>query len=245
MSLATDYRHQETHVPQAVRAAAQKFGHAVVIGSGIAGLTAARVLTDFFRQVTVIDRDLLPDPVEFRRGVLQTRHAHRLMPRGQMILEEQFPGLIEELRGRGAVPIEAGKELVVDYDGTWRTARARQNRVSLSSSRPLLESTLYQRLVTLPGVQMMHGYTVARLQTDAFGERVTGVWLQCRRCDAQDVAVTADLVVDASGRNSKAPQWLQDLGYTPPEEWSVDSFVGYATRCYQRPEDTGERIYPN
>lgn len=240
MTLATSYRPQESRVRQPARSAGKKFGHAVVIGSGIAGLTAARVLTDTFRKVTVIDRDLLPDPIEFRRGVPQTRHAHRLMPRGQMILEQQFPGLLDELLGLGAVPIEAGKELVVTYDGTWRTARVRENPVSLSSSRPLLESTLYRRLATLSGVQMMHGYTAARLQTDAAGERVTGVWLQCSRCDAREVEVTADLVVDASGRNSKAPQWLQDLGYTPPEEWSVDSLVGYATRCYERPAGADE-----
>ena len=240
MSLATDYRPQESRARHLARFAEKKFDHAVVIGSGIAGLTAARVLTDYFRQVTVVDRDGLPDPVDFRHGVPQTRHAHRLMPRGQMILEQQFPRLVEELLGLGAVPVEASKELVVDYDGTSRTARARENWISLSASRPLLESTLYGRLAAVRGVEMLHGYTVARLQTDASGERVTGVWLQCRRCDTREVEVTANLVVDASGRNSKAPQWLQDLGYTPPEEWSVDSFVGYATRCYERPDDADE-----
>ena len=80
------------------------FGHAVVIGSSFAGLTAARVLSDYFNQVTIIDRDGSLDPIEFRRGAPQTRHAHRLPPRGQMILEQQFPGLVDELRyhdGRG------------------------------------------------------------------------------------------------------------------------------------------------
>lgn len=215
----------------------KKFGHALVIGSGMAGLMAARVLTDYFRQVTVVDRDASPGPVGFRRGVPQSRHAHRLLPRGQMILEQQFPGLVDELLGLGAVPIETGKEFVVDYDGTWQMARPRPNWTSLSASRPLLESTLYRRIAAVPGVQMMHGYEVARLQTDKWNQRVTGVWLQCRRCSSQEVVVTADLVIDASGRNSKAPQWLENLGYTPPEEWSVDSFVGYATRCYERPDD--------
>lgn len=217
-----------------VLASHKKFGHAVVIGSGIAGLTAARVLANYFRQVTVVDRDTSPDPVDFRRGVPQTRHAHRLLPRGQMILERLFPRLVEELLERGAVPLEADKELAVDYEGTWQTGPARPNWFSLSCSRPLLESTLYQRLAATPGVQMMQGYEGARLQTDSRNERVIGVWLLCRRCQSHEVEVTADLVIDASGRNSKAPHWLESLGYTPPEEWSVDSFVGYATRCYDR-----------
>jgi flavin-dependent dehydrogenase len=214
----------------------KKFGHAAVIGSGMAGLTAARVLADYFSQVTVIDRDSSPDPVDFRRGAPQTRHAHRLLRRGQMILEQQFPGLVDELLERGAVAIDASKEFAIGYEGTWQAAHPRPDVVSLSCSRPLLESTLYRRLAALPGVQLMQGYEVAGLQTDDQNERVTGVWLQCRRCQSHEIALSADLVVDASGRNSKAPEWLEELGYTPPAEWSVDSFVGYATRIYQKPD---------
>ena len=67
------------------------FGHAVVIGSSIAGLTMARVLTDHFARVTIIERDRLSDTPEFRRSVPRLRHAHTLPLRGQMILEQEFP----------------------------------------------------------------------------------------------------------------------------------------------------------
>jgi 2-polyprenyl-6-methoxyphenol hydroxylase-like FAD-dependent oxidoreductase len=88
------------------------FGHAVVIGSSIAGLTAARVLTDHFAQMTIIERDHVPDTPEFRSGVPQARHAHILLPRGQAILEQHFPGLGDELVANGATVIDRGEDIV-------------------------------------------------------------------------------------------------------------------------------------
>ena len=213
-----------------------RFGRAVVIGSSIAGLTAARVLVDYFDQVTIIERDSPPDSVEFRRGVPQTRHAHRLLPRGQAILEEQFPGLVDELLAHGAVAVDASADITVDYEGQWRPARARPNWHSLSASRALLESTIYRRLAAFSSVHFMQGYEVTGLQVDDRHERVTGIRLQCNRCQSE-IELPADLVVDVSGRNSKAPEWLESLGFTPPEEWSIDSLVGYSTRIYERPAD--------
>ena len=224
----------------------KKFGHAVVIGNSIAGLTAARVLTDHFARVTIVDRDISPHPAEFRSGVPQTRHAHRLLPRGQIILEQQFPGLVGELLAHGAVAVDAGKDISFDYEGGWRTVHSRPNWVSLSCSRPLLESTIYRRLAAFPNIHIKQGYEAIGLQVDEKNERVTGLRLQCRRCQSADIELPADLVVDASGRNSKAPQWLASLGYTPPEEWLVNSFAGYATRIYQRPDhfhDSWQTLY--
>jgi flavin-dependent dehydrogenase len=94
-------------------------------------------------------------------------------------------------------------------------------------------------VAALPGVEIQQGYEATGVRVDAARERVTGVRLRCRRCPADTSELAADLVVDASGQNSKAPQWLESLGYTPPEEWSVDSFVGYATRIYELPADVG------
>jgi 2-polyprenyl-6-methoxyphenol hydroxylase-like FAD-dependent oxidoreductase len=217
-----------------------RFDHAVVIGSSISGLLAARVLSDYFDRVTMIDRDGPPDPLEFRRGAPQTRHAHRLLPHGQTILEQLFPGLVDELQAQGAVPVDNSQEITIDYQGHWHTARPRPNPVSLSCSRVLLDSTIYQRLAALPNVHILQGYEVIGLQVDDLHERVTGIRLQCRRCRSGEIELAADLVIDTSGRNSKAPQWLESLGYMPPEEWSVDSFVGYATRIYERPADFDE-----
>ncbi len=78
---------------------------AVVLGASMGGLLAARVLVDFFRTVTVVERDVLPDDSANRRGVPQGRHAHVLLPRGAQTLDELdelFPGFLDGLVVDGA-----------------------------------------------------------------------------------------------------------------------------------------------
>jgi 2-polyprenyl-6-methoxyphenol hydroxylase-like FAD-dependent oxidoreductase len=215
-------------------ATARPYDHAVVIGSGIAGLTAVRVLSDYFNQVTIIERDMLEAPHEFRQGVPQGRHTHTLMPRGQAILEQLFPGLLDEMLADGAVAIDAQTDIAHFKDGRWQTSQHRST--SIASSRPLLECIIRRRVMTLPNVSLITGCNVVGLQTDASGKRVTGLTLRPRRgaiCTENELA--ADLVVDTSGRASKAPQWLADLGFTPPEEWRINPFVAYTSCLYERP----------
>jgi len=101
----------------------------------------------------------------------------------------------------------------------------------------MLESAIFQRIAVHPAIQVMAGYQVAGLATDEQHQRVTGVRLIDRqKPNSQAFLHNADVVVDASGRNSQAPQWLSSLGIPPPEEWIINSFVGYTTRMYQRPD---------
>jgi 2-polyprenyl-6-methoxyphenol hydroxylase-like FAD-dependent oxidoreductase len=212
------------------------FGHAVVIGSSIAGLTIARVLTDHFARVTIIERDRLPDTPDFRRSVPQARHAHTLPLRGQMILEQQFPGLTAELVANGAISINGGSEMAFFIAGGWHEVSHPSAVVYMTSSRPLLETTIYRRLAKNPRVHIIQEHEVVGLQVDERGERVTGVRLRDRHAaHADETELLADLVVDASGRDSRAPQWLESLGYPTPQEETVNAFAGYATRIYQRP----------
>src|SRR5579859_6309110 len=80
--------------------------HAVVIGASMGGLLAARALADHYREVTVIERDVLPYADEPRKGVPQGRHTHGLLARGREVLETLFPGFTQELLARGAVPCD-------------------------------------------------------------------------------------------------------------------------------------------
>src|SRR5437660_8847114 len=64
---------------------------AVVCGASMAGLLAARVLSDFYETVTLVERDRLPDGAEQRRGVPQGRHFHALLSTGSKALGELFP----------------------------------------------------------------------------------------------------------------------------------------------------------
>ncbi|MGW8249521.1 MAG: FAD-dependent oxidoreductase [Anaerolineales bacterium] len=225
----------------------QDYGRAVVIGNGIAGLTAAQVLTSYFEMVTLVDRDEQSGSSDFRSGVPQARHAHTLLPMGRVILEKLFPGLIDELLSEGAILIDNQREIAFYNEGNWQTPRGGKDSKTISSSRPVLEAAIYRRVVGDPKVNTLHGYQVTGLATDDEREYVTGVYVHNRsQPSEEDAYLAADLVVDASGRNSQAPQWLADLGYTPPEEWKVNSFAGYSTRVYKKPagfDESWKKLY--
>jgi 2-polyprenyl-6-methoxyphenol hydroxylase-like FAD-dependent oxidoreductase len=211
-------------------------GHAVVIGDSIAGLLTARVLTNHFAQVTIIERDVLPQTPDFRKGAPHARHAHGLLVRGQQIMETYFPGLGEELHAQGGVPVNMGTDLAL-YIGGVPVSRFDSDLVAMGCSRPLLEYTIQQRLRQLGRVRFVEGYDVTGICTDAERTRATGIRMQQRGSDAAEETVAADLIVDASGRGSRLPEWLNALGFTPPVETVVDANAGYATRIYRRPKD--------
>ena len=149
--------------PNSAHKQAPAFGHAVVIGSSIAGLTIARVLSDHFARVTLIERDRLPDAPDFRRGVPQSHHAHSLPVRGQMILEQQFPGLLADLIAGGAQPINGGSEMAYFIAGKWHEVKHHSALVSMTCSRPLLDTTIYHRLLALPNVEVVQEQEVDRV----------------------------------------------------------------------------------
>lgn len=216
----------------------QAHTHAIVIGGSIAGLTSARVLADHFDLVTVIERDQIPDTPAFRKGVPQGRHPHALLLRGQLILEQLFPGLTQELIDAGAVTVNMGADAKWSVVDQLRISY--QSEIDITScSRPLLEGTIYRHMLAHPKVHFIQQSQVIGLETDASGTFVTGVRLRQlngdHRLDTSTRTIAADLVVDASGRDSDAPQWLEALGFTLPQETVISSDAGYATRIYRRP----------
>ncbi len=216
-------------------------GQAVVVGGGIAGLMAAQVLSNHFEQVSIVDRDHLSEKPEARHGVPQARHPHTLMLRGQEILERHFPGLSDELIAQGALPIDASREVAFYVAGDWHTPTRHADTMALAMSRPLLETTIYRRVAVNPRIQIRHAHEVLSISTDVRREHVTGLVVRDRDgSPSAQTWLTADVVVDASGRQSLAPQWLQNLGYVAPAELTINAFVGYATRLYQKPADFAE-----
>lgn len=203
--------------------------HAVVLGASMAGLLAARVLTEAYRTVTVIDRDTLPEIGAHRRGVPQGRHQHGLHPRGGAVLEELFPGLTAHAVAAGA----SSGDVLGRCRWLLSGHRLRQADIgvpALVASRPLLEGQVRARVQALPGVTFLERTGVVGVTTTA-GRRVTGVQV----CDSEGdlVQVPAELVVDATGRGSRTPVWLAELGYQPPAEDRIDIGLGYATRTYR------------
>lgn len=209
--------------------------HAIVIGGSIAGMCAARTLLNHFDRVTLIERDEFPATPEFRKGVPQARHPHLLLVRGQREMERLFPGLDAELAARGAPLVDwtADAKLHGVHRQGWGPHHP-SGLFTRTCSRTLLEWTIRRHLLADQRVQALVRHEVIGLTTDASG-RVTGVQLRQRGEATGPAQLSADLVVDASGRSSHAPQWLNALGYPAPEETIVNGFLGYASRWYRRP----------
>ncbi|MGH3885635.1 MAG: FAD-dependent oxidoreductase [Pseudonocardiaceae bacterium] len=215
-------------------------GHAVVVGASMAGLLAARVLTNHFDQVTLVERDALTDSVAVRKGVPQGRMLHALMPRGLGIVERMFPGYGHELKTAGAVPVGIPTDSLILTAAGWLPRQATGVPL-LSASRPLFEWAVRRRLRELPGVTILDRHDVTSLLTSRDGRQVTGVTLRSHNGPNVDPdggyqQLDADLVVDASGRGSRAPTWLSDGGYGTPAKTHVDSNIAYASRIYRIPD---------
>jgi 2-polyprenyl-6-methoxyphenol hydroxylase-like FAD-dependent oxidoreductase len=206
-------------------------GHAVVLGGSVAGLLAARALSETFDRVTVIDRDRL-NAAGPRKGVPQGLHAHFLLARGREVLEELFPELTADLAGAGGIRMDPHDDLAW-FNGPQPMIGGRSDLMALGLSRPALEDYVRARVDQLSNVDLLGGYEAVRLLANADRRAVIGVRvIATDGADERDLA--ADLVVDATGRSNRGPTWLAQLGYEPAREEVVDADVVYATRVYRR-----------
>ena len=213
--------------------------HAIVIGGSITGLLAGRVLSDYFQQVTIIERDHYPTQPAPRDGVPQSRFLHVLLQRGQTILEELFPDLSAELMAQGAPLLKDNQD--VEFYSRYGAAKKDNSPIQiLSATRGLLDWTIRQRLMQRSNITFLEHAQVVGLVASPDRRGLAGVSVRQHNDGRSGVkisarALLADLVVDASGKTSRTPQWLQQLGYDTPAETLIDAKIGYAHRVYQRP----------
>jgi 2-polyprenyl-6-methoxyphenol hydroxylase-like FAD-dependent oxidoreductase len=200
--------------------------HAIVLGAGMGGLLAARVLADSYDRVTVVERDQLAQTPRSRRGVPQGRHVHGLLPGGAHVIEELFPGLLEELVDWGGTKLEDYARFRFLPDGVHRLSPEMDVEPLYQPSRPFLETGVLARLRELANVEILDGCDVLGLATE--GARVCGVRVVHREAPQEELA--ADLVVDATGRGARTPMWLTELGYDRPAEDQVVIDVRYTSR---------------
>lgn len=212
-------------------------GHAVVVGGGIAGLLAARVLSDHFEQVTVLERDRFAETPSARRGAPQARHVHVLLHRGLMALEELFPGVASECMAAGGSLLDAAADFAWLTSDGW-AGRFDSGISMLSCSRDLLEWIVRRRMLGCARIKWLDAVDATGLMLDATCGRVTGLSIRSRGGTSGENGLPADLVVDASGRTSRTPEWLQSLGLRAPRETSVDVGLCYASRVYRRSADS-------
>jgi 2-polyprenyl-6-methoxyphenol hydroxylase-like FAD-dependent oxidoreductase len=188
----------------------------------MAGMVAARALADHM-PVTLIERDPLPDAPDARRGLPQAMHLHTILARGMNYLEGLFPGLRREMIDDGAVPIDGGSELGWLGPFGWASRFGRGELESVWATRDFLDAHIRRRLRRDPRIAWTDGCRVESLVLDGPGRRVCGV----RVADGQ--VVGAKLVVDATGRGSKLPEWLRAAGYGTPSETEVDARTVYTS----------------
>ncbi|MGY1644436.1 FAD-dependent oxidoreductase [Geodermatophilus sp. SYSU D00703] len=206
---------------------------AVVIGAGMAGLLAARVLSEHVDRVVLLDHDTLPEGAVPRGGAPQSAHPHALLSRGRAALEDLYPGLTAELVARGAVPGDPQADSRWVTDG-YTMAPGPSGLTGVLASRPLLEREVRRRTLADPRIQLHERVDVRTLLHDGDGN-VLGV--AAVEWDGAGQGIRhwdAELVVDATGRMSRTPEWLSALGFQPPEEERVEVDVAYSTRHYRR-----------
>jgi 2-polyprenyl-6-methoxyphenol hydroxylase-like FAD-dependent oxidoreductase len=222
-------------VTEATNDAPKLGGRAVVLGASLAGLLAARVLSERFDDVLLLERDLLPEQPEARKGTPHAVHPHGLLARGREVMEQLFPGFTAALLAQGAVSGDLQRDMAFDA-GRRRFASGVAGRTGLGASRLAIEAELRRRVRALPGVRVLCGVdALPPLLRD--GRVVAARWrphYPSHYPGAAEATLPADLVVDCSGRGSRVPQWLREWGYDAPAEERVDIGICYTSAYFRR-----------
>ena len=204
---------------------------AVVIGGSIAGLATAATLSTRVGEVVLVERRTPP-----RDGSIAPQGAlpHVMLAAGAVVLERLFPGFAAALLAGGA---ESGGDDPQRLPCHWAAAGSVRDHLSLPDtgvpralcSRALVEQTLRRTTLALPNVRCVPagvvGLAISGSGRDA---TVTGVRLRGRG------DLEAELVVDASGRATKSPQWLRDRGLEPPRTTEVVVDLRYSGYLVER-----------
>jgi 2-polyprenyl-6-methoxyphenol hydroxylase-like FAD-dependent oxidoreductase len=206
--------------------------HAVVIGGSMAGMLAARVLADHFDRVTILERDRLPEGAEARKGLPQARHIHVLLAAGRRALDRLLPGVTGAMVAAGALEYDG----INDVEWVHRYGPALRFPSDLQvvgASRDLIDWAVRRQVLANPRIQALPADVTGLRIADG---RVVGVTADDRaEPSRRDRSFDAALVIDASGRGSRGPQWLLEHGYPRPTETVVNGFLGYATRLVRVP----------
>ncbi|MCI0572086.1 MAG: hypothetical protein L0Y66_15130 [Myxococcaceae bacterium] len=222
-----------------------RFGgrHAVVVGGGLAGLLSARVLANHFARVTVLERDVLGSPSDVPAAVPHAKHGHVLLAESLRVLSWLFPALTEDLLAHGAQELDSAQDTRKHQGGVWKR-RAPNGSKRVGLSRPLLEWRVRAHLLERRNVRIVDGATAVGLLASGEGARIGGVEVEH---EGSIKRVDADLVVDAGGRDSRLPAWLEGLGFGAPavtevRHDAVDATATSRRRHYEQMERLPEGL---
>lgn len=209
--------------------------HAVVVGAGIGGLTAARALSDHFDRVTILDRNSLPAGAEPRPGTPQSRHPHALLAGGQEALAELFPDFTGDIERAGAVRVRNGLDIWWERPGFDPFPVRDLGYDGFCMSRPLLEFVVRRRVERQDNIVLLPHCRVSELVASSDQAAVTGV--RYKDAEGRTSELASDLVVDASGRGTLTLALLAGIGAAEPEETDIGIDIGYSTAIFQIPEE--------
>ncbi|MFJ4836472.1 pyridine nucleotide-disulfide oxidoreductase, partial [Streptomyces sp. NPDC088747] len=194
-------------------------------------MLAARALAESADLVTIVERDALPEGPERRKGLSQAPHVHLLWSGGARAIEELLPGLTARLAEAGAHRLALTTDMVALSPQGW-FRRWDESHYMILGSRDLLDATVRAQVLADDRIRLVEPTEVLGLESTR--AEVTGV--RVREGGGAERVLAADLVVDATGRASRAPQWLDTLGLPAPRQRRVDSGLAYASRFYRAPE---------
>jgi 2-polyprenyl-6-methoxyphenol hydroxylase-like FAD-dependent oxidoreductase len=209
--------------------------HAVIIGAGMAGLLAAAALADAFDEVTIIEKDSLPESPQFRSGVAQGAHVHTLLGYGAEAMDSLIPGLMADVYAAGAVKIRRNFDIWF-HDAIGPTPIRDVGILTPSVTRPLLEHVTRQKVLALPNVSLRDSTKMLNFEIDEL-DRVSGV-----RVMTNDISelISADLVVECSGRASRLAGWLPAQGFGEVPSQRLKILMGYTSGFFRMPPDIAE-----
>lgn len=188
----------------------------------------------------IVERD--PEPPDIaperafetwkRPGVPQFRHAHIFLARAHTWLRDRHPEVLAKLRDAGIVPSELSDALPDTHLASYAPLPGDEDLLHLWGRRATFEYVLRRHVGALPHVRFIHSAHVEGLITESGPRSVRVSGVRLRAGDAPTEELRAELVVDCSGKRSKAPEWLTAEGVRIATEQHPSNFV-YACRHYK------------
>tara|TARA_R110000787_G_scaffold67341_5_gene150878 strand:+ start:4614 stop:5954 length:1341 start_codon:yes stop_codon:yes gene_type:complete len=226
----------------------KQYQRAIVTGSGFAGLLAARVLSDYFQQVVIVEKDNQPSTPVPRKGVPQGHHIHVLLNAGEQILEDLFPGIKSEMLEAGSQTAVLGNEVRWRVAGKWMPPFD-GGMTTFFQTRPMLELVLRRRVANVENITFKYGAKSKKYSLSENGDKITSVTL-VDVTTGQESEEKAELFVETSGASTDIIQRLSAMGYPVPRESVVEPDFAYSSCLMEVPESWKGRyrsvlIYPN
>lgn len=206
---------------------------AIVVGAGMGGLMAAAALSGFFKNVIIIERDELPEQPDLRKGVPQGAHVHTFLGFAVEAMDKLLPGLMDQLYAAGAVQIRRNYDIWF-HDASGPTPIRDVGILTPSVTRPLLEHVTRERVLTASNVRLDDQTRLLSIEAGQ-GGHVAGI--KVKRDGAEPEIISADLLVDCSGRGSRMPGWLEEQGFGAVPAQSLEIAMSYTSGLFRPPPE--------